>query len=140
MLRYSLLRILVFLGVLSLLWLLGLRDRDEQWMLLVLSALISLVLSYFVLARFREEATQTLAARVEQRTRDRQAAPAQQSDEAGRDPRGDRERPAGRATAHGADGGRQDRQGQQGQQGPRVPLGGDDEHHDDGHEDEQAVE
>jgi Protein of unknown function (DUF4229) len=81
MLRYSLLRILVFLGVLSLLWLLGLRDRDEQGMLLVLSALISLVLSYFVLARFREEATSTLAARVERRTRDRQAR-AGQSDEA----------------------------------------------------------
>ena len=94
MLRYSVLRLLVFLGVLSLLWLLGLRDRDEQWMLLVLSALISLVLSYFVLARFREEATQTLASRVEQRTRDRQAARAQQSDEAVEDARDDEDGPA----------------------------------------------
>ena len=36
MLRYTVLRLLVFFGVLSLLWLLGLRDRDQQWMLLVL--------------------------------------------------------------------------------------------------------
>jgi Protein of unknown function (DUF4229) len=89
MLRYSLLRILLFLGVLSLLWLLGLRDRDEQWMLLVLSALISLVLSYFVLARFREEATQTLASRVERRSRHRQAAREEESDEAAEDGRVD---------------------------------------------------
>ena len=67
MLRYSLLRVLVFFGVLSLLWLVGLRDRDEQWMLLVLSALISMVLSYFVLARFREESTRRLQERLSHR-------------------------------------------------------------------------
>ncbi|EAS1785909.1 DUF4229 domain-containing protein, partial [Salmonella enterica] len=57
MLRYTVLRLLIFFGVLSLFWLLGLRDRDQQWMLLVSSALVSMVLSYFVLARFREEST-----------------------------------------------------------------------------------
>jgi type II secretory pathway component PulM len=88
MLRYSLLRILLFLGVLSLLWLLGLRDRDQQWMLLVLSALISLVLSYFVLARFREEATETIAARVERRAQDRRSRAAD-SDEAAEDAEAD---------------------------------------------------
>jgi Protein of unknown function (DUF4229) len=73
MLRYSVLRLLVFFGVLSLLWLLGLRDKDQQWMLLVLSALISMVLSYFVLARFREESTAELARRIERRTEAKQA-------------------------------------------------------------------
>lgn len=73
MLRYSVLRLLIFFGVLSLLWLLGLRDQDQQWMLLVLSALISMVLSYFVLARFREESTAELARRIEHRAQAKQA-------------------------------------------------------------------
>lgn len=75
MLRYSVLRLLIFFGVLSLLWLLGLRDPDQQWMLLVASALISMVLSYFVLARFREESTRALAERVERRMEAKQAGP-----------------------------------------------------------------
>ena len=72
MLRYSVLRLLIFFGVLSLLWLLGLRDPGQQWMLLVLSALISMVLSYFVLARFREESTAELARRIERRAEAKQ--------------------------------------------------------------------
>ena len=64
MLRYSVLRLLIFFGVVCLLWLLGLRDRGQEWMLLVLSALISMVISYFVLARFREESTQRLQERI----------------------------------------------------------------------------
>jgi membrane protein implicated in regulation of membrane protease activity len=86
MLRYTVLRLLIFFGVLSLFWLLGLRDRDQQWMLLVLSALVSMVLSYFVLARFREESTRQLAERVQRRTAAKQAAAA-----------------AGHGTVHGAD-------------------------------------
>ena len=74
MLRYTVLRLLIFFGVLSLFWLLGLRDRDQQWMLLVLSALVSMVLSYFVLARFREESTRQLAERVQRRAEAKQAA------------------------------------------------------------------
>jgi hypothetical protein len=87
MLRYSVLRILVFFGVLCLLWLLGLRDRNEQIPLLVLSALISMVLSYFLLARFREESTQRVAAVVERRAAARQARAADpaRSDEAAED-------------------------------------------------------
>ena len=83
MLRYSVLRLLIFFGVLSTLWLLHVRD---QWMLLVLSALISMVLSYFVLARFREESTRQLAERVQRRTEAKQAAAA-----------------AGTGTVHGRD-------------------------------------
>ena len=73
MLRYSVLRLLIFFGVLSLLWLLGLRDPGQRWMLLVLSALISMVLSFFVLARFREESTAELARRIERRAAAKQA-------------------------------------------------------------------
>ncbi|SDP71530.1 Protein of unknown function [Pedococcus dokdonensis] len=77
MLRYSVLRLLIFFGVLSVLWLLGLRDQDQQWMLLVLAALISMVLSYFVLARFREESTAELARRIQRRAEAKQSgAPA----------------------------------------------------------------
>ena len=85
MLRYTVLRLLIFFGVLSLLWLVGLRDRDQQWMLLVLSALISMVLSYFVLARFREETTRQLQDRLEHRGEPRQGGAAPESDEAAED-------------------------------------------------------
>jgi hypothetical protein len=84
MLRYSVLRLLIFFGVVCLLWLLGLRDRGQEWMLLVLSALISMVISYFVLARFREESTQRLQERIERRTQARQASAAH-GDEAAED-------------------------------------------------------
>ena len=73
MLRYSVLRLLMFFGVLSVLWLAGLRDRDQEWMLLVLSALISMVLSYFVLARFRQESTKVLAERLQRRAEAKQS-------------------------------------------------------------------
>jgi membrane protein implicated in regulation of membrane protease activity len=73
MLRYSVLRLLIFFGVLALLWLAGLRDADQQWMLLVLSALISMVLSYFVLARFREESANQLAERLQRRAEAKQS-------------------------------------------------------------------
>ncbi|GAB3450465.1 hypothetical protein GCM10027517_37960 [Phycicoccus ginsengisoli] len=84
MVRYSVLRVLIFFGVVCLLWLLGLRDRDQEWMLLVLSALISMVISYFVLARFREESTQRLQERLERRAQAREAGAAHR-DEAAED-------------------------------------------------------
>lgn len=73
MVRYSLLRILIFFGVMSALWLLGLRDRDEQ-LLLVLSALISMAISVFALRRFREDYSQQLAERLERRAQAKQRA------------------------------------------------------------------
>ena len=72
MVRYSLLRILIFFGVMSALWLLGLRDRDQQILLLVLSALISMAISVVVLRRFREDYSQQLAERLERRTQAKQ--------------------------------------------------------------------
>ena len=72
MVRYSLLRILIFFGVMSALWLLGLRDRDEQLLLLVLSALISMAISVVALKRFREDYSQQLAERLERRAQAKQ--------------------------------------------------------------------
>ena len=68
MLRYTLLRLLVFLGCLALLWLLGLRGEQNVLLLVVLAALLSAAISYFALRRFREEYSAQLAARIEQRT------------------------------------------------------------------------
>ena len=56
MLRYSVLRLMIFFGCLVPLWLLGLRDQSEQLVLLVVgAALLSMLVSYFVLRRFRED-------------------------------------------------------------------------------------
>ena len=55
MLRYTVLRLLVFLGVLSALWLLGLRGQENMLLLVAGAALLSAVISYFGLRRFREE-------------------------------------------------------------------------------------
>ena len=81
MIRYTLLRTLIFLGCLLLLWLLGLRDRDEMVMLVVGSALISMVISWFGLRRMREEYSAQLAARLERRANRRRGV----SDEAAED-------------------------------------------------------
>ena len=49
MVRYTLLRTLVFFGCLLILWLAGLRSRDQLFLLVAGAALISMVVSYFVL-------------------------------------------------------------------------------------------
>ncbi|HYN28271.1 MAG TPA: DUF4229 domain-containing protein [Dermatophilaceae bacterium] len=67
MLRYSVLRLLVFLGCLSLLWLVGLRDRDEAFVLVVGAALLSMAVSYVVLRPFREDYSRQIAERLEAR-------------------------------------------------------------------------
>jgi hypothetical protein len=79
MLRYSLLRLLIFLGCVSLLWLVGLRDRDELLLLVVLAALLSAVISYFGLRRFREDYSAQLAQKLEERSAAKQAAPVTKS-------------------------------------------------------------
>ena len=50
-----------------MLWLLGLRSKEEQVPLVVGAALLSLAISYFVLRPFRMEASASLASRVEAR-------------------------------------------------------------------------
>jgi len=66
-LRYSVMRLMIFFGCLILFWLLGLRSQDQQPLLLVLAAFTSLVVSYFFLRRDRDAMSNRLAAKMEQR-------------------------------------------------------------------------
>jgi hypothetical protein len=68
MVRYSLLRILIFFGCLGLLWLVGLRGPGQRPWLVIGAGLLSMVISYFVLAPFREQTVDKIAHRVEART------------------------------------------------------------------------
>ena len=77
MLRYTVLRVLVFLGCLALLWLLGLRGEEDLLLLVVGAALLSAVISYVALRRFREEYSAQLAAKIDQRTTARGTRPAE---------------------------------------------------------------
>jgi len=67
MARYSALRLLIFFGFLCALWLLGLRDDNQRWWLLGISALGSMVVSYFVLQGPRAEFSARIARRVDER-------------------------------------------------------------------------
>ena len=71
MVRYSVLRLLIFFGVLAALWLLGLRGPDQQLLLLVLAAAISMAISVVVLRPFREDYSRQLAQRLDARARAR---------------------------------------------------------------------
>lgn len=82
MLRYTLLRLLVFFGCLAVLWLVGLREREDMLLLVAGAALLSAVVSFFALRRFREDYSAQLATRLEQRAAAKQAAdPANPTDE-----------------------------------------------------------
>ena len=61
MVRYSLLRILIFFGFLTLFWLIGLRDNPV--LLLAAAALASAALSYVLLRGMRDEITAGLVER-----------------------------------------------------------------------------
>ncbi|UTT66544.1 DUF4229 domain-containing protein [Janibacter sp. CX7] len=86
MIRYSLLRMLIFFGCLAALWLVGLREPTELPWLVVISAIASMVISAIVLKPFRAEMIQQI--------QDRQAAKARaraertDTDEAVEDGRG----------------------------------------------------
>jgi hypothetical protein len=67
-LRYTLLRLLVFLGCLAALWLLGLRGEKDVLLLVVGAALLSAVISYFGLRRFREAYSAQLAETIDRRS------------------------------------------------------------------------
>jgi type II secretory pathway component PulM len=82
MVRYSVLRLLIFFGCLGLLWLLGLRSRDEQLVLLLGSALLSLLISYFALRPLREQYSRELAERLERRRAVRAAVNDEQAEDA----------------------------------------------------------
>ena len=67
MARYTVLRLLIFFGFLCALWLLGLRDASQQWWLLGISALGSMLVSYFVLQGPRAQFSANIARRIDER-------------------------------------------------------------------------
>ncbi|WP_353952710.1 DUF4229 domain-containing protein [Knoellia sp. S7-12] len=74
MVRYLILRTLIFVGCLAATWLLGLRDREEQLLAVIIAAVASLAISAVVLKPFRQKASAAIAERVDQRVdRKRQA-------------------------------------------------------------------
>jgi hypothetical protein len=69
MARYSVLRLMIFFGLLCALWLVGLRDASQRWWLLGLSALGSMVVSYFALRGPRAQFSASIARHVDERAR-----------------------------------------------------------------------
>jgi len=67
MVRYLILRTLIFVGCLAATWLLGLRDSEDQFLAVIIAAVASLVISAVVLKPFREKASVAIAERVDQR-------------------------------------------------------------------------
>lgn len=67
MARYSVLRLMIFFGLLCALWLLGLRDDSQRWTLLGISALGSMLVSYFLLKGPRAEFSAKIARHVDER-------------------------------------------------------------------------
>jgi Protein of unknown function (DUF4229) len=81
MARYTVLRLMIFFGLLCALWLLGLRDVSQRWWLLGLSALGSMVVSYFVLQGPRAQFSASIARRVGERSRQAEKANVHDVDE-----------------------------------------------------------
>lgn len=67
MVRYLILRTLIFVGCLAATWLLGLRDREEQPLAVIIAAVASLAISAVVLKPFRQKASAAIAERVDER-------------------------------------------------------------------------
>jgi len=85
MARYTVLRLMIFFGLICALWLLGLRG----WLLLGLSALTSMVVSYFVLQGPRTQFSASIARRVDERARRAELAHAGEIDEIDEDAEAD---------------------------------------------------
>lgn len=71
MVRYTLLRFLIFFGCLSLFWLLGLRETNQLPWLAVSAAIASMVISAIVLKPFRADMIQQLEGRRERKQAER---------------------------------------------------------------------
>jgi hypothetical protein len=67
MARYTVLRLMIFFGLLCAFWLVGLRDHSQRGWLLGLSAVGSMVVSYFVLQGPRAQFSTSIARRVDER-------------------------------------------------------------------------
>ncbi len=83
MVRYSLLRILIFFGFLFLFWLIGLRNSPA--LLIGAAAIASAAASYILLRGMRDEITAKLVERHEAKTEGRRLEPDPTSDEAAED-------------------------------------------------------
>ena len=86
MVRYTLLRLMIFFGCLAALWLVGLREPTELPWLVVIAAIASMLISMVVLKPFRAEMVQQIQDRQEAKARARAARP--DTDEAVEDGRG----------------------------------------------------
>lgn len=75
MIRYTLLRFLIFFGCLGLLWLVGLRSPEQRPWLLVGAGALSIAISYVALKPFREETVQAIDRRVQARMAAKSARP-----------------------------------------------------------------
>jgi len=67
MARYAVLRLMIFFGFLCALWLLGLNDESQRLWLVGISALGSMVVSYFVLQGPRAQFSARIARYVDER-------------------------------------------------------------------------
>ncbi len=65
MIRYTILRFLIFFGCLCVLWLVGLREQRELPWLVVGAALLSMVISGIVLRPFRDDVVRKIQAKQE---------------------------------------------------------------------------
>ncbi|MEO6789953.1 MAG: DUF4229 domain-containing protein [Ornithinibacter sp.] len=68
MMRYTVLRIVIFLACITALWLAGLRGQGNALLLVAGSAVLSALISFFALRRVREDYSAQLAERLERRT------------------------------------------------------------------------
>lgn len=73
-LRYTVMRLMIFLLSLIVFWLLGLRSQDQQPLLLGAAAVASVVVSYFFLRRDRDAMTRRLEAKMSERAERRREA------------------------------------------------------------------
>lgn len=83
MARYSVLRLMIFFGLLCALWLLGLRDPSQRWWLLGLSAVGSMVVSFFVLREPRAQFSASIVHRLNDRDQRAEQARSHETDEHG---------------------------------------------------------
>lgn len=68
MIRYTLLRALIFFVCFILFYLLGLRGEENLLFLVLAAALSSMVISYFLLRPMREQFSQQIAHKIDERT------------------------------------------------------------------------
>ena len=66
-LRFTLMRLMIFFGCLLVYWLVGLRSEAQQPWLLLAAAVTSVILSYFLLRRERDRMSERFAEKVDRR-------------------------------------------------------------------------